>query len=60
MCINAIYFSKIFRLVFGIKNKKNKYSVLNKNYLYPKIIINSGILKKESKKLINLFFKKKL
>ena len=58
MCSYAIYFSKIFRLVFSIKNKKKKHSIINKNYLYPKIIVNSGILKKENEKLMKSFFKK--
>ena len=46
-------------IVFGAKDPKRGYSLINQNLLHPKTVVTSGIMEKECAALIKNFFKTK-
>tara|TARA_B100000686_G_scaffold345249_1_gene429504 strand:+ start:29026 stop:29469 length:444 start_codon:yes stop_codon:yes gene_type:complete len=58
MCAGALFWSQISTLVFGASDFKNGYR-LKDNVLHPKTKIIQGIMSKESRELIQKFFKSK-
>jgi len=66
MCIGAIFWSKISKLIFAANEPKtgfSKYQNILKKYnlslTNPKMIIKSGILEQKSAELMKNFFEKK-
>ena len=59
MCAGASYWTQISRIVVAARDYKNGYSVIDKDILHPKTIIEFGLLEEESKKILKDFFKKK-
>ncbi|HNY07568.1 MAG TPA: nucleoside deaminase [Bacteroidales bacterium] len=59
MCAGASFWMQIPRIVFGAKDPKRGYSLINQNLLHPKTVVTSGILEKECAALIKNFFKTK-
>ncbi len=66
MCIGAMFWSKINKLIYGANEPKtgfSKYQNILKNrnlsLTNPKMIIKKGILEQESSELIKKFFRKK-
>ncbi len=66
MCMGALYWSKISRIVYGASDSKRGFykfeNILNKNtesLVHPKTEITSGVLEKECSILIKDFFRKK-
>ncbi len=63
MCQGAIYLSKIKRIVYALKNEKENLYSSSDLFLSPNLAyyptIESGLLKEESKDLLNKYFQKK-
>ncbi len=59
MCAGASFWTQISRIVFGTKDPKRGYSLINQNLLHPKTVVTSGIMEKECAALIKIFFKTK-
>ena len=59
MCAGASYWTRIGRIVVGAKDLKKGFSTNTKNLLHPTTKIEFGLLEKESKKMLQDFFKKK-
>ena len=59
MCGGASYWAQLKKVVYGAKDVKRGYSQLSENILHPKTKVISGILAKESSKLLIDFFKTK-
>ena len=58
MCAGALYWSQISKLVIGASDAHRGFRVMNTK-LHPKTKVIDGIMVKESKILIDDFFKKK-
>ena len=58
MCAGALYWSQISKVVIGASDAHRGFRVLNTK-LHPKTKVVDGIMAKESKSLIDDFFKKK-
>ena len=59
MCIAALKYSQIKRIVYGATDTKNRIGFDSEKFLHKKISTKGGILKNESEELLNRFFKKK-
>ena len=58
MCAGALYWSQISKIVIGASDAHRGYRVM-KTQLHPKTKVIDGIMAKESKELIDDFFKSK-
>ena len=58
MCAGALYWSQIGKVVYGASDPKRGYTLANTALLHPKTEVVSGVLEKESKKLLEDFFRK--
>ena len=58
MCAGALYWSQIAKIVIGARDSHRGFRVMNTK-LHPKTKVIDGVLAKESKSLIDDFFKKK-
>ena len=58
MCAGALYWSQISKIVIGASDSHRGFRVMNTK-LHPKTKVIDGIMAKESKILIDDFFKKK-
>ena len=58
MCIGAIYWARLSRIVFAAGDPKRGYQQANIK-LYPKSTVSSGIMESEAVKLLNKFFDSK-
>jgi tRNA(adenine34) deaminase len=66
MCMGALFWSKISKIVYGASDQKQGFSkynnILTKNglsLLHPKTEINGGTLENECSKILKYFFEKK-
>lgn len=59
MCAGALAWSQIGKIVFAASDAKRGYQCFSPNLLHPKTIVKSGLLDKESKDLLQDFFKQK-
>lgn len=59
MCAGASFWSRIGKIVFGAKDEKRGYSILENKVLHPKTKVESGILAKECSTLMAEYFKQK-
>ena len=58
MCAGALYWAQISKIVYGASDVKRGYSLINSALLHPKTEVVKGVLEKESKGLLELFFNK--
>ena len=58
MCIGAIYWARLSRIVFAAGDPKRGYQRAHIN-LHPKSSVSSGIMESEAVKLLNKFFDSK-
>ena len=59
MCAGAGFWTQLGKVVYGAKDEKRGYSLLNPKIMHPKTKIVSGILAEECGELIREFFKRK-
>lgn len=59
MCAGALFWAQLGRLVYGASDPKRGYSLNTDQVLHPKTEVVSGILAKESEKILKEFFRKK-
>ena len=59
MCGGAAYWTQLKKVVYGAKDKKRGFSILEQNILHPKTKIESGFLEEDCAKLLSNFFKNK-
>ncbi len=55
MCAGALYWSRISNLFYAAKDSKRGFNTMG-GRLHPKTVVNSGILEKESKEVLDKFF----
>ena len=58
MCAGALYWSQLYRLVYGAKDERRGYSARGVQ-LHPKTAITGGILAAESTALLQRFFRER-
>lgn len=59
MCAGALFWSKIGKVVYGARDKKDGVFLLDKNILHPKTKIKGGVMQEECSYLLTSFFEKK-
>ena len=59
MCAGASFWTQIGKIVYGAKDEKRGYSILNPKIIHPKTKIDTGVLSEECGMLMKEFFKKK-
>ena len=58
MCLGALYWSQLSRIVFGASDPKRGFIQANLSP-HPKTAVEKGVLEKESSDLLNTFFRSK-
>ena len=58
MCAGATFWTQISRIVYGASDPLRGYSVYGNKILHPKTELVSGLMEKESKALLDDFFRK--
>ncbi|WP_291783245.1 nucleoside deaminase [Cecembia sp.] len=58
MCAGAGFWAQLGELHFAANDPKRGFSLLEKNILHPKTKVFKGLMAKESKDLLDFFFKK--
>jgi tRNA(adenine34) deaminase len=58
MCAGALFWAQIGKVVYGASDPKRGYSLVNVPVLHPKTEIVTGVLEKECKAMLEMFFKK--
>lgn len=59
MCAGASYWTQISRIVYGAKEPKRGYTLVNQNILHPKTLVKGGVLSEECGTLMTNFFQNK-
>ena len=59
MCAGAAFWTRIGRIVFGAFDEKRGFNSINSRIVHPKTKIIGGVLKEESSKILEEFFKTK-
>lgn len=59
MCAGASMWIQVRKIVYGAKDTKRGYSLMQQNVLHPKTTIVSGVLENECSDLLKRFFKAK-
>lgn len=59
MCAGASMWIQVKKIVYGAKDTKRGYSLMQQNVLHPKTTIVSGILENDCSDLLRKFFKAK-
>lgn len=59
MCAGAGFWTQLGKIVYGAKDEKRGYSVLNPKIVHPKTKIISGVLEEECSGLMTEFFRTK-
>lgn len=59
MCAGALAWSQISKVVYGAKDEKRGFGLLEHQVLHPKTEVLHGVLEKECSELIKEFFRKK-
>ncbi|MFH1004168.1 MAG: nucleoside deaminase [Bacteroidota bacterium] len=59
MCAGASFWTQIGKIVYGAKDEKRGYSIMNKKILHPKTKVVSAVCEKECSELMKEFFRKK-
>jgi tRNA(adenine34) deaminase len=59
MCAGAAFWTRIGTIVFGAKDEKRGFSLVNHPLLHPKTKIEGGVLEEEASRLMKDFFNQK-
>ncbi|MCX6287912.1 MAG: nucleoside deaminase [Bacteroidetes bacterium] len=59
MCAGASFWTQIGKIIYGAKDDKRGYTLINQPLLHPKTSVVSGILEDECKRLLKSFFIRK-
>jgi tRNA(adenine34) deaminase len=59
MCAGAAYWTQLSKIVYGATDKERGFSRFSAKLVHPKTKLIGGIMEKESKELLKLFFSKK-
>lgn len=59
MCAGAAFWTQIGKIVYGAKDEKRGFTLLDKNILHPKTKVKSGFLETECSDILKEFFRKK-
>ncbi len=59
MCAGALAWSQISKIVYGAKDEKRGFGLLEHPVLHPKTEVVQGVMEKECSELIKEFFRKK-
>lgn len=57
MCAGALHWVQLQKLVFGASDIQRGYTLVGKNLLHPKTLVEKGIRAEEAKRLIDTFFR---
>ena len=57
MCAGALHWVQLQRLVYGAADIQRGYSIVGKSLLHSKTEITTGIMQREGKELLDIFFK---
>lgn len=58
MCAGALHWVQLQKLVFGASDVQRGYSLISSPLLHPKTEVITGLMREESKALIDTFFKR--
>lgn len=59
MCAGASMWTQLKRIVYGAKDVKRGYSIVNIPVLHPKTIVSGGVLEEKCAELLKTFFARK-
>ncbi len=59
MCAGASYWTQIGKIVYGARDEKRGFLLVNKKILHPRTVLVGGVLEDECAMMIKDFFKKK-
>jgi tRNA(adenine34) deaminase len=59
MCAGACFWTRVGRIVYAAQDKKRGFELFSRAILHPKTKLEKGILEKESKELLKMFFESK-
>ena len=59
MCAGASMWTQIGRIVYGARDEKRGYTLVNHSLLHPKTIVKSGVLTENCSNLLKSFFQKR-
>ena len=59
MCAGALYWSQIDKVVFGARDEKRGAGRFKNELYHPKTLVSNGIMEKECREILQLFFSKK-
>jgi tRNA(adenine34) deaminase len=59
MCAGALSWAQIGRIVYGARDTKRGFHLINHTLLHPRTVVESGILEAESALLMKTFFQSK-
>lgn len=59
MCAGALYWSQIDKVVFGARDEKRGAGRFRNELYHPKTLVSNGIMEKECREILQLFFSKK-
>ena len=59
MCAGAAFWTRIGKIIYGAKDDKRGFTLVNQALLHPKTKIEDGILARESSHLMKEFFRRK-
>lgn len=57
MCAGALFWAQIDRIVFAASDDKRGFSQVAKTVLHPKTKVTGGVLEKESREILEKFFR---
>jgi len=59
MCAGAIFWAQVSRLVYGARDEKRGFTMLENRIIHPTTTMQAGVMKDESSALLKSFFQKK-
>ena len=59
MCAGACYWAQLSKIVFGARDEKRGFLLLNKKILHPRTVLSGGVLEHDCASLMTSFFKSK-
>ena len=59
MCAGASYWTQVSKIVFGARDEKRGFLLVQKKILHPRTILTGGVLEEECATLMQEFFRKK-
>ncbi len=57
MCAGALFWSQIDKIVFAARDEKRGFGQVSKTVLHPKTKVTGGVLEKESREILEKFFR---